>query len=376
MNNKSTILYTPSGCLMSDALLLYVKGTLKGSELTQAQQHVSECALCADAADGLRMWLSDNKSANAFSSETMENSAAAGTHGALPGDFGARIDKINEQLRRRLHTHSSIGETENKRRLHNPVIWLAAAATILLFIGGAYVIWLQSQYYNQNLAQNPNIDSTTRFFGTEAYEALPFPPAQSTSVLTIKYDRKKSAKVPPVLAIVAEEAQLAEPKNDYSASSDDQVEYTKSKRSSASEVTEEGYNESIYKREHPTAVNRKGGAAMKNEEPDDDNETLYAFVNEMPSFPGGDAERKKFLSKHLRYPLYAAEKDIQGNVYIGFIVKKDGSLDNIKILHGIGGGCDEEALRVMRMMPPWKPGYLKGKKVDVLFTMPVYFKLR
>jgi protein TonB len=96
----------------------------------------------------------------------------------------------------------------------------------------------------------------------------------------------------------------------------------------------------------------------------------------MPSFPGGDAERKKFLSKHLRYPLYAAEKDIQGNVYIGFIVKKDGSLDNIKILHGIGGGCDEEALRVMRMMPPWKPGYLKGKKVDVLFTMPVYFKLR
>jgi len=392
MNNKAPKLYTPSCCLTSKALLLFVNGSLKGLELTQARQHIAECGLCADAAEGLRMWLNENKSVDAILSELTANTDRDifelpgnqpdpdknRTPGKLTGDFQARTDTINERVRQRLFTLSLIEEDENKRSPYKPFIWLAAAATLLLFIGGGYILWLQTMADSKKLAQKPGINSSfnPKTFGTTGYEELPFPPSQSTSVLTIKYNRKKSDKVPPVLAIVTEDTHMVASKNESSAGTDDHVEYTKSQRSQASEAREEEYNESVYKRDHPETVVRRGGAAMKNEETDYDSGSLYAFVNEMPAFPGGDAARKKFFSKNIRYPLYAAENDIQGNVYVGFIVKKDGSLANVKILHGIGGGCDEEALRVVKMMPPWKPGYQNGKKTNVLVTMPVYFKLQ
>jgi TonB family protein len=392
MNNMISVLFTPSGCLTGDALLLYVNGTLKGSELIRAQQHVSACALCADAVDGLRLWLSENNSTAPFSSGMMEKTDAESieltqnqpgidknkTQSALPGDFKARTDEINERLRQRLQSHISVEKTEYNRFVHHPLAWLSAAATILLFIGGGYVIWMQRHSDSQELAQKMRLDSILNpiAFGTTGYDALPFPPSQSTAVLTIKYDRKKRDKVPPVLAIVTDGARITASGNVNLANAEEHVEFTKSQRSQAAEEREEDYNESVYKRDHPVAVVRRGGAAMRNEDPADESESLYAFVNEMPSFPGGDTERKRFFAKHIRYPLYAAENDIQGNIVVGFIVKKDGSLANVKILHGIGGGCDEEALRVVKMMPPWKPGYQNGKKANVLVTMPVYFKLQ
>ena len=69
------------------------------------------------------------------------------------------------------------------------------------------------------------------------------------------------------------------------------------------------------------------------------------------------------------------EKRIQRTVYVGFVVEKDGTLSDIKVLRGIGGGCDEEAIRMVEMMPKWKPGKQRGKEVRVPFTMPVRFKL-
>jgi protein TonB len=96
----------------------------------------------------------------------------------------------------------------------------------------------------------------------------------------------------------------------------------------------------------------------------------------MPSFPGGDSERLKFLSKNIRYPQQAAENGIQGPVYISFVVKTSGILADVKILQGIGGGCDEEAIRVVKKMPRWNPGYLNGKKVAVLFNMKIDFRLQ
>jgi len=98
-------------------------------------------------------------------------------------------------------------------------------------------------------------------------------------------------------------------------------------------------------------------------------------VEEMPSFPGGDQERQKFLSGNIVYPQQAAEIGIQGTVYVQFIVNSKGNITDVKILRGIGGGCDEEAIRVIKMMPQWYPGKQNGKAVRVLFNMAVYFKL-
>lgn len=103
---------------------------------------------------------------------------------------------------------------------------------------------------------------------------------------------------------------------------------------------------------------------------------VFTIVEEMPSFPGGEAERNKFLAENIQYPQQATENGIQGTVYVSFVVDSKGNVTDVKILRGIGGGCDEEALRVVKMMPKWHPGKQNGKQVRVLFNMPIYFKLQ
>jgi len=103
---------------------------------------------------------------------------------------------------------------------------------------------------------------------------------------------------------------------------------------------------------------------------------VFTIVEEMPSYPGGEVERNKFLATNIVYPQQATENGIQGTVYVSFVVDSKGNVTDVKILRGIGGGCDEEALRVVKMMPKWHPGKQNGKQVRVLFNMPIYFKLQ
>ena len=111
------------------------------------------------------------------------------------------------------------------------------------------------------------------------------------------------------------------------------------------------------------------------EEPDAKKET-FIIAEEMPSYPGGDADRQKFLADAIQYPQQALETGIQGTVYVQFVVDSKGNITDAKIMRGIGGGCDEEALRVVKMMPPWHPGKQNGIAVRVLYTMSVSFKLQ
>jgi hypothetical protein len=101
----------------------------------------------------------------------------------------------------------------------------------------------------------------------------------------------------------------------------------------------------------------------------------YIVVEEMPSFPGGDNARLNFIFENLSYPSIAKEKKIQGIVYTTFIVEKDGTLSDIKIHKGIGGGCDEECIRIVKLMPKWIPGKHNGNVVRVLYYLPFKFTL-
>jgi len=95
----------------------------------------------------------------------------------------------------------------------------------------------------------------------------------------------------------------------------------------------------------------------------------------MPEFPGGFQALYKYLSSELNYPRLAKDLGIQGSVFIGFVIEKDGSVSNVHILRGIGGGCDEEAVRVVSKMPRWNPGQMGTRAVRVSFSLPVRFKL-
>ena len=106
------------------------------------------------------------------------------------------------------------------------------------------------------------------------------------------------------------------------------------------------------------------------------NDKVHEKVEVMPEFPGGDQAMMDFVAKNVVYPQEARDKEISGRVMVGFIVEKDGSISDAKVVKGIGGGCDEEAVRVVNAMPKWKPGKQKGKPVRVSFMMPFNFKLQ
>ena len=109
---------------------------------------------------------------------------------------------------------------------------------------------------------------------------------------------------------------------------------------------------------------------------DPDEGKIFQFVEEPPSFPGGEDKLMEYLSKNIKYPNIAKENNIQGRVYVTFVVDKDGKVTSAKVLRGIGGGCDEEALRVVKNMPEWKPGRQNGRSVLVQYNLPVVFNLK
>lgn len=94
-----------------------------------------------------------------------------------------------------------------------------------------------------------------------------------------------------------------------------------------------------------------------------------------PEFPGGSIALSKFLQRNIRYPEEAKKNKVQGKVYVKFVVQVDGSISDIKVLRGIGSGCDEEAIRVVEAMPKWKPGEKDGKPVPTEFVLPFSFRL-
>ncbi len=132
----------------------------------------------------------------------------------------------------------------------------------------------------------------------------------------------------------------------------------------ASEVKEEG--------KVPETTNSQKDLANQKENTDG---AIFVVVEDMPKFPGGEQALRQFLKDNMTYPEEARKKGIQGRVFITFIVEKDGSLTNFKVIRGIGHGCDEEAIRVVKMMPKWKPGKQRGKEVRVQFNLPIVFAL-
>ncbi|MCX6270731.1 MAG: energy transducer TonB [Bacteroidetes bacterium] len=108
---------------------------------------------------------------------------------------------------------------------------------------------------------------------------------------------------------------------------------------------------------------------------EEDRAPVFTLVEEMTSSPGGEEARQKFIWDHLQYPKTARESGISGIVYVSFIIDTKGRIKNIRLLKGIGGGCDEEAVRVIKLMPRWNPGKQGGKPANVQFTMQVMFTL-
>ena len=108
-----------------------------------------------------------------------------------------------------------------------------------------------------------------------------------------------------------------------------------------------------------------------------DDQTIYNFVSmeTPPTYPGGMVSFYKFLGENVKYPKQAKDENIQGNVFVSFTIEKDGSLNDIVVNKPLGGGTDEEAVRVLKLSKKWNPGVQNGKVVRVKYNLPIRFKI-
>ena len=105
-------------------------------------------------------------------------------------------------------------------------------------------------------------------------------------------------------------------------------------------------------------------------------EKPYTYVEQMPTFPGGETEMLKYLAKNIRYPAAAQRAGVEGLVVLSFVVSKTGEISEIQVVKNLGAGTDEEAMRVVKTMPKWTPGKQNGRAVPVRYTLPVRFTIK
>lgn len=111
------------------------------------------------------------------------------------------------------------------------------------------------------------------------------------------------------------------------------------------------------------------------EEPKEEVDEIFTVVEETATPKGGMAAFYKFINEKVKYPAQARRMGVEGRVFVQFVIGKDGSLSDVKVIKGIGAGCDEEAIRVVQSSPAWNPGKQRGKAVKQRYTLPVVFKL-
>ena len=120
----------------------------------------------------------------------------------------------------------------------------------------------------------------------------------------------------------------------------------------------------------------KQQAALPVKQSSTNQETVFCYITEqMPQFPGGDSELLKFLSKNIKYPDSVLKRKIQGRVIVRFVITQTGKVKDVRVIRSLDPDCDNEAIRVVKLMPDWIPGSQNGEKCDVSYTLPLNFRL-
>ena len=114
---------------------------------------------------------------------------------------------------------------------------------------------------------------------------------------------------------------------------------------------------------------------IKGIEAEQPNDQIYRMVEQLPQFPGGENEMKRFINKQLIYPAAARENNEEGRVIVEFVVMANGEIKSANIVRGVSESLDQEALRVIRLMPKWIPGKQNGQPVNVIMVTPITFQL-
>jgi len=370
-NNQTYNLFTPSGCMTIDALKKHLNSDLTNDEVLQVKEHLESCEMCRDAVEGLEL-LSDKSKLEEI------------------------VAEINDNLQKNLNE-----KTASKTiTLQSKVFYLSAAASIIVLIGLLYYFNNRSSSFdfgNSDLAQEVKVEKNTvplkpkivvpvtyndtednDIGENESIDISTFPEEEEKDEsenigkeinYSIPLDKIKS-KDSQLIKIAKELEDLEKPIVQTEEIKYPDIASTQPIQYYLSEVVVPNI-----KIGSSDVLNLEDQSSLSEHIKSQNAKHFFAVVEKMPEFPGGYSGLTTFLSNNLEYPKNAKKNNIEGRVILSFEVGETGIISNIHTLRGIGGGCDEEAIRVINMMPAWEPAYQNGQSVKVLFTIPIKFEI-
>ena len=420
-NEPDYKIFTPSGCLSPEGMAFYVQGNLSAKDAELVSDHLEHCEMCALAVEGYRL------SVPGEFSEDLEMLEASFNHEeevtpemvnevmpSVSSDFeGPRFPRLSQkeicEFSDNILRGSQTGgkepqsnPTEVQRKggffsRHKPVMLAASVLLIIAVTGGWFFFEIYKtgkQHEFASAIEKEDITTGTVLPAEPADSAEAVP--ASASPVTKKDEQHPFVGIPKpkqtnAIEIVSDDAEIdaeipTAKEEDIAARRMPPLDVKKLQEPSIRKS--EGYavaeplpvqeTETIYIEGVQLSENKrmKGNkAAEVDMEAEVAEAEVFMVVEEAPVFPGGEEARTRFLQENIRYPQLARESNIQGTVYVTFVVERNGAINDVRVLRGIGGGCDEEAVRVIRAMPKWMPGKQRGKPVRVQFNMPVKFIL-
>lgn len=402
MKDKEHIegLFTSAGCLTLETMKRHSASTLSQEDKIQVDEHLESCKLCSDALEGLLL---------------VSN----------PEKIDSIVSEINENLRSKLPTEKPVRTI----RLTNRMYYMAAAASVIIFIGvfSYFRFYMQDQNTQLSVVTEKTEDEKGSNFKTatddmkaedvveEVEESVPSSPTKEEHKKIVATDKSQVD-----IQALEDDSDMELVIDNISIPEVDQRETTDiiektiieqpSAAGSAEEPTEyviggvtitgdEMDDEQLSLEEETTGViqpasnslrmkpvSSKKGKGRSVADADNDyyfvDDTVpkeenqyFSIVEKNPEFPGGVHELYKYLRETINYPDSAKIAGIQGKVLVSFVVRETGKIDSVKVLRGIGGGCDEEALKVLKAMPDWIPGKQRNQPVNVQMVLPIEFKL-
>lgn len=386
MNSNSNILGVGSNCVPQETLIKYIKGELSGPEMNAVEKHIAGCPMCSDELEGLSL---------------LEQ----------PDDIKNITHSINQRI------EESISQRD-KNFWHSTQ--LRVAASILLLIAVSGVIYFMSTLKSPSetiselimLEQEATPDDSLEMEVEDSEEIIPLTRSEEIKpkdeIRTEPAKPREEKRVLPtqpeevVLEDLDSDLMLADAPATKAAETIAETRLEQAMGASAPSTASRKKDTSPARAKKPQALNIivfddhivEEKVAILDSSVGKDYSTIIAFgintleeeieeeeifliVEKMPSFQGGDSSKfMEYISKNLKYPEAAAEKSIQGKVFISFVVEEDGSVTNVKVVKGVDPLIDEEAVRVVKSSPKWEPGKQRGKLVRVQFTFPVTFILQ
>ncbi len=252
---------------------------------------------------------------------------------------------------------------------HNKAMLLVVIGLVLVLVGGYF--WgiysdirreqaqreLQAQLEQQQAALDALEEQEPEVEEEEVMQAMEEPQAEEALPEEILNTIKDTE-----IAIAADE----EVTEDIT-SKDDVAEST---AAAGASTFDQGTDDLNVVREHKDEI------IVEEKSPEPVKEEIFTAVEQMPQFPGGEAELLKYIASHIKYPTMAAENNIQGRVVVKFVVNKNGKVGDVVVVRGKDPDLDKEAVRVVKTLPDFIPGKMNGQAVSVWYTLPINFKLQ